>query len=314
MGLLQALQHPLVGGPIALMVAIVAAGVFLSYFAPRRGFLDATTRQFVTILDKTYISPDTVRLRLTLPNKDYHLGLPVGQHIRIYCKNTVGSEPGKWNGRPDIENGMLEACRKYTPITNSYEEKGFFDLVIKVYQPNEKFVDGGKVTRYLDTLKTQELLEIHGPVGSHQYHGKGVFSKSGKKHEPANYINMIAGGTGITPMIRVMKEVLREPEKKIRIALIFANCSPSDILLRSFLDEQESQHPNQLKIWYTVDKGEPGWKYSEGYVNEDMIRERLYPASSDTVTLLCGPRPMVQFACLPNLTKLGHDESRCLAL
>lgn len=50
-----------------------------------------------------------------------------------------------------------------------------------------------------------------------------------------------------------------------------------------------------------------GWKYSKGFVSEEMIKDNLYPPSSETLTLMCGPPPMINFACQPNLEKLGYS-------
>jgi Oxidoreductase NAD-binding domain len=43
------------------------------------------------------------------------------------------------------------------------------------------------------------------------------------------------------------------------------------------------------------------WQYSTGYINENMIRERLFPAGPTTFAGICGPPAMVNAACLPNL-------------
>lgn len=48
-----------------------------------------------------------------------------------------------------------------------------------------------------------------------------------------------------------------------------------------------------------------GWKYSSGFVNADMIRDHLPAAGDETQILMCGPPPMIKYACLPNLEKLG---------
>lgn len=50
----------------------------------------------------------------------------------------------------------------------------------------------------------------------------------------------------------------------------------------------------------------PGWKYSFGFINDEMIKSHLPPPSPDTVILMCGPPPMINFACIPNLDKLGY--------
>jgi cytochrome-b5 reductase len=48
-----------------------------------------------------------------------------------------------------------------------------------------------------------------------------------------------------------------------------------------------------------------GWKYSSGFVNADMIKDHLPAAGDQTQILMCGPPPMIKFACIPNLEKLG---------
>ena len=51
-----------------------------------------------------------------------------------------------------------------------------------------------------------------------------------------------------------------------------------------------------------------GWTYSSGFVNDVMIREHLFEPSEDNLVLLCGPPPMINFACQPNLEKIGYSQ------
>ncbi|PIO77857.1 hypothetical protein TELCIR_00037 [Teladorsagia circumcincta] len=62
-----------------------------------------------------------------------------------------------------------------------------------------------------------------------------------------------------------------------------------------------------FKVWYTVDRPPAVWKYSTGFINDAMIKEHLPPPAEDTAVLMCGPPPMITFACIPNLDKLGYD-------
>lgn len=39
-----------------------------------------------------------------------------------------------------------------------------------------------------------------------------------------------------------------------------------------------------------------------------MIRGNLFGNDPGTITLLCGPPPMLKFACYPNLEKLGFEK------
>ena len=47
------------------------------------------------------------------------------------------------------------------------------------------------------------------------------------------------------------------------------------------------------------------WQFSTGFVSEDMVRERLFPYAASTLAVMCGPPPMIRFACLPHLAKQG---------
>lgn len=52
----------------------------------------------------------------------------------------------------------------------------------------------------------------------------------------------------------------------------------------------------------------PDWKYSQGFVNQEMIKDQLPPPADDVLILMCGPPPMIQYACIPNLDKLGYPK------
>ena len=96
--------------------------------------------------------------------------------------------------------------RPYTPVTTN-ETRGHFDLVVKNYT-------NGNVSSYLHSLNVGDQIEVKGPFRKFKY-------------EPNQYnkIGMIAGGTGITPMLQVIHEILENPEDQTEISLIFANSS-----------------------------------------------------------------------------------------
>ena len=56
-----------------------------------------------------------------------------------------------------------------------------------------------------------------------------------------------------------------------------------------------------------------GWKYSAGFISDEMIKDHLPAAADDVQILMCGPPPMIKFACIPNLEKLGYTSDMYLA-
>ena len=101
---------------------------------PLKTLVDPNEKYLLPLVEKDEISHDTRKFRFGLPSADHILGLPIGQHIHLSV--TI--------------NGDL-VIRSYTPVSSD-DDKGFVDLVVKVYQRNvhPKFPDGGKMTQYLD--------------------------------------------------------------------------------------------------------------------------------------------------------------------
>lgn len=54
-------------------------------------------------------------------------------------------------------------------------------------------------------------------------------------------------------MLQLAREVLKKSNDKTRLALLYANQTENDILLRNELDGLAAKHPEQFKVWYTLD-------------------------------------------------------------
>ncbi|XP_076275552.1 NADH-cytochrome b5 reductase 3 isoform X3 [Rhynchophorus ferrugineus] len=299
--------------PIALGVGIVITSyVLYKYYSShslsstgkgRKVLLrDPQIKYKLPLIEKTIISHDTRNFRFALPSKDYVLGLPVGQHIHISAK---------------INDDLV--IRSYTPVSSD-DDHGYVDLVIKVYFKNvhPKFPNGGQLTQYLESLKIGDTIDIRGPSGRLQYVSPGTFSVKKLRKDPAvtfkvKKVNLIAGGVGITPILQLIRQIAKDPNDNTEAAILFANQTEDDILLRDELEEVSNKHPEQFKLWYTLDRPQPNWTYSTGFINEDMLRDHLFPSSADTITLMCGPPPMINYACIPNLEKLGHKKELLFA-
>ena len=162
-------------------------------------------------------------------------------------------------------------AKPYTPTTLT-DEKGHFELVIKAYPE-------GKVSGYLHTLKVGDMIEVKGPFP------KLPYTANMKKN-----IGMICGGTGITPCLQVIKEILKNPADTTEISLVFANDKEEDILLKPELDALAKKHKN-FKITYVLAK--PvfafGWDGEVGWMNKDIVAKTMPTPSADSLICVCGP-------------------------
>lgn len=216
------------------------------------------------------------RFRFQIENGNC-LGLPVGQHISL--RATL----------PNDEGEMEEFRRSYTP-TSSNDDMGYFELVVKIYPK-------GKMTMHLDSLEVgKDSIDVAGPKGTFVYK-KNMYSA----------IGMIAGGTGITPMLQVVTEILKHEDDTTKVSLIFANVTEEDIILRDLIDQMQEKYSN-FKAYLVLNNPPEGWTQGVGFITSDMIQEHLPAPSEDKSTqiLLCGPPPMIK-AMRGNLTTLNYQ-------
>ncbi|XP_040312935.1 NADH-cytochrome b5 reductase 2 [Herpailurus yagouaroundi] len=258
---------------------------------------DSETKYPLPLIEKEQISHNTRRFRFGLPSPDHVLGLPVGNYIHLLAT---------------IDGALV--VRAYTPVSSD-DDQGFVDLIIKVYFKNvhPNYPEGGKMTQYLENMKIGDTVLFRGPTGRLFYHEPGKFSiKPYKTSDPeekvVSHLGMIAGGTGITPMLQLIRHITKNPDDRTRMSLIFANQTEEDILVRKELEEVARTNPEQFSLWYTLDRPPVGWKYSSGYITANMIKEHLPPPGQSTFILVCGPLPLIQTAAHPNLEKLGYTK------
>jgi cytochrome-b5 reductase len=114
-------------------------------------------------------------------------------------------------------------------------------------------------------------------------------------------------------MLPIIHSALTNPDKKVKISLLFAAQSPEDLYFKDELDQLSRTFSNQFKVSYTVDRvpessaAAKEWKGHVGYINDKMLNG-LIPAPNATsnggndgsegrkasVVLICGPESMVR--------------------
>lgn len=224
-------------------------------------------------MDKKEVSPNTARYRFRLPRSDSMLGLPIGQHLSVQV---------------DVNGKLVQ--RSYTPTTSD-DEIGFFDLVVKTYPD-------GAVSSYIGAMKIGDMLQVKGPKGQMRYHD-GLARK----------IGMVAGGTGLTPCMQIIRQILKDDDDNTQVSFIYANTGQDDILLKHELDKMAEKHPEKFRIWYFLSNPPEGWEGGAGLVSKDAIQDFLPEHAPDTKILMCGPPPMIN-ACKKHLCELGFPEPR----
>jgi cytochrome-b5 reductase len=176
--------------------------------------------------------------------------------------------------------------RPYTP-SSLVGIAGFFDLTVKRY-------DAGSVSRYLHDQRIGDMVLMSGPnTGGHWSDGM------------AKRVGFVAGGTGITPMISIIRWILAN-KIDAELFLIYANKTEADIIFRQEWERNIRDHSN-FHCHHVLEQPPPGWMGSTGRITPEILRHHLPAPASDTCLFLCGPPPMVD-ALETMLKELGYPE------
>jgi cytochrome-b5 reductase len=198
-------------GVVSVVCLLIGTLVFFKFSKPPTVLPQSDFTKY-PLIKKEILSHDTRKFTFGLP-KGHVLGLATGQHISLRFKGD--------DGKP--------VQRSYTPVSDN-STIGEVSLVIKVYKAgvHPNFPDGGKMSQHLDSLKIGDTIDMKGPKGHMEYKKGGKFTVKplGKPMEArqTNQIIMIAGGTGITPMLQILHFIFENPcDPSIKVKLLYAN-------------------------------------------------------------------------------------------
>ena len=197
-----------------------------------------------------------------LPDASSYLNLPVSSCVMTRTKGADGKD----------------VVRPYTPIDT--HRQGEVVLLVKTYPT-------GVMSQRFAQLKTGDTLDFKGPMPKLKYE-----ANMKKK------IGMIAGGTGITPMLQVLEEVANNKADATQVHLVFANVSFKDVLLKETLDALTKRNRN-ISVTYFIDSkdSDKDWQGEVGHIDKDAIK-RVIPFTpkdgNDVLMYVCGPPAMMK--------------------
>jgi cytochrome-b5 reductase len=263
---------------LALAFAVVSSVFLFVKFgtSKRKPALDPKVWHEFPLTRKIVVSPNTAIYRFSLPHPKDVLGLPIGQHISVSAEI---------NGK--------DIMRSYTP-TSSDDDLGHFDLLIKSYEK-------GNISRYFGLLKLGDKVRVKGPKGQFKY-----------SPSLSRELGMIAGGTGITPMLQIIRAALKNPLDLTKMSLIYANVNPEDILLKKELDDLVERHSKRFTIYYVLNNPPAAWDGGVGFVTKEQIKQHLPSTDANIKILMCGPPPMMT-AMRKHLDELKYPAPRTVS-
>ncbi len=218
-----------------------------------RGHILPEKRYLMKIRDVVQLSATTARLRGQLPNGSVFRFFP-GQYANIKI-------PG---------SGVL---RSYS-MANDPAEPNSLEFHIRM-------LPDGQMSNFIgkpDLAGTS--LELLGP--------KGVFYL----REGNSPIVMIAGGTGLAPMVSMLRSIVQGRQIERSIVLCFGVNRPGDLYYVEELEELKGSLPN-LEVRLSMTEADGAWSGHKGLVTELVGPNDI---GEPTQIYLCGPPLMIAAA------------------
>lgn len=173
-----------------------------------------------------------------------------------------------------------ELRRSYSICTSPYSEK---ELRVAV----KEVQDGRASTLMNRTWKVGDAVEVMTPMGNFS----SILSGNNKKH----YV-LFAGGSGITPMMSILKSVLYI-EKQSNVTLVYANRDEDSVIFKTEIEKIVSENSDRVKVLNVYDN--PKTQVSDlqkGLLSVDRVKAIVenYGGVNADEYFICGPGPMME--------------------
>ncbi|MDW4496455.1 1,2-phenylacetyl-CoA epoxidase subunit PaaE [Sulfitobacter sp. D35] len=156
-----------------------------------------------------------------------------------------------------------------------------------ILQVGIKKVDGGAFSTWAnEELAAGMTLEAMPPMGS--------FHTPLDAAQAKNYLGF-AGGSGITPVLSILKTVLAE-EPRSTFTLVYANRGVNTIMFREDLEDLKNSYMGRLNVIHVLESDALDIELFQGRVDEEkcaaLFRHWIDIENVDTA-FICGPEPMM---------------------
>ncbi|KAH8614254.1 ApbE family Alanine dehydrogenase PNT C terminal domain [Trypanosoma vivax] len=220
-------------------------------------------------------------LRFNLPGALQVSGLSLGQFIAIR---------GEWDGQ--------QLIGYYSPITLP-DDPGVIGILARS--------DRGNLREWISALEPGDAVEMKGCGGLviERRFKEEHFVFSG---HVINKLCLIAGGTGVAPMLQIIQAALRPPfiDTMDSVHLIYAAEDVSELTYREVLEEYRRNSRGKFKKTFVLNHPPPLWTDGVGFVDKVILSNHVQSPADNLLVVICGP-PVMQRAVKHNLKGLGYN-------
>jgi len=188
-----------------------------------------------------------------------------------------------------VDAGGIRTSRPYS-ISSPPNHAGYYDVTV------QRTENGLVSSHLLDRVGRGDRLESSGPAGEFVYNP--VFH--------SRHMVMIAGGSGVTPFLSMIREVL-ECGLDRKMLLFLGNRDLASAIGHALLADLAVRFGNFHYV-PVIEQPTAGYRGETGFITGDVIQRTLGSLGDETF-YVCGPQAMYDF-CLPELERLGIPRRR----
>lgn len=150
-----------------------------------------------------------------------------------------------------------------------------------------KRINNGEISRWLfDDVKVGDVLMSNG--------ASGLFTLP-QHITQFNIVLLLAAGSGITPMMSIMKEILHF-QSHLKVVLIYSNHDEKSTIFLSALKSLENQFPERLRIEFLFSNAKNLMRARLGKSVLEELFQLYVDQPAKTLTYVCGPLDYRQIA------------------
>ena len=212
---------------------------------------------------KEFVSKVNEIVNETPTVKSFKVEIPKGMETNFH--------PGQFFMVSFPDNAEVKTSRAYS-ISSSPLQKAYLEIALNKVGP---------FTTEMFKLKENGLLKFKGP------YGKFYFSE-----EIKNDLVLIAGGTGITPLMGIMRFC---SEKKLQnnITFFYSVKNPEEIIFHEEIKRlKDANHNFRYYITITRPEDHHEWEGRTGRIDFDLLKDEIQ-APEDKIYFLCGSKEFV---------------------
>ena len=193
-----------------------------------------------------------------------------------------------------IKFEMKKETHVRTYSISSEPDKNFIEIGVK-------HIKNGMFSKFLKTKKSEDIIQISNPEGNFVLNSR----------VPSRLL-LIAAGSGITPMVSILKSLLKK-NTRTKVTLLYSNKTYADMMYREEIQNLKDKYLDRLLVFNFFSREIQSTDFLNGRITEEKIsflsERNLIDIKAIDQCFICGPMEMTK-ALRSYLKERGLSEEK----